>query len=244
LGISKGVVTKYVGLAVAARLDWPAIAAMDEASLERRLLPAPRPSDIYAPADFGRIHQELRRKGMTLALLWEEYCAETADLFSADHPVKPWRYSQFCENYRRFAKSLKRSMRQTHRAGEKLFIDFAGPTVELTDGQRASIFVAAMGASGYCFATATPAQTAADWLGATAQALAFYGGVPQLIVPDNPRALVAQANRYEPKLTESALDFARHYGCSMLPARLPPARQGQGGAQCPTGRALDTGAPA
>jgi len=73
LGISKGVVTKYVGLAVAARLDWTAIAAMDEASLERRLLPAPRPSDIYAPADFGRIHQELRRKGMTLALLWEEY---------------------------------------------------------------------------------------------------------------------------------------------------------------------------
>ena len=156
---------------------------------------------------------------MTLALLWEEYCAETADLHSPDNPVKPWRYSQFCENYRRFAKRLKRSMRQTHRAGEKLFIDFAGPTVELTDGQRASIFVAAMGASGYCFATATPAQTAADWLGATAQALAFYGGVPQLIVPDNPRALVAQANRYEPKLTESALDFARHYGCSMLPAR-------------------------
>lgn len=186
LGISKGVVTKYAGLAIAARLDWPTIAAMDEASLERRLLPAPRPSDIYAPADYGRIHQELRRKGMTLALLWEEYCAETADLFSAAHPVKPWRYSQFCENYRRFAKSLKRSMRQIHRAGEKLFIDFAGPTLELTGGERASIFVSAMGASGHCFATATPAQTAADWLGATAQALAFYGGVPQLIVPDNP----------------------------------------------------------
>lgn len=125
LGISKGVVTKYAGLAIAARLDWPAIAAMDEASLERRLLPAPRPSDLFAPADYGRIHQELRRKGMTLALLWEEYCAETADLYSADHPVKPWRYSQFCENYRRFAKSLERSTRQIHRAGEKLFIDFA-----------------------------------------------------------------------------------------------------------------------
>lgn len=89
LGISKGVVTKYVGLAVAARLDWPAIAAMDEASLEQRLLPAPRPSDIYTSADFGRIHQELRRKGITLALLWEEYCAETADLFSADHTTTP-----------------------------------------------------------------------------------------------------------------------------------------------------------
>jgi transposase len=219
LGISKGVVTKYVGLAVAARLDWPALAAMDEATLERRLLPAPRPSDVYAVPDWGRIHQELRRKGMTLSLLWEEYCAEVGERYSAEQPVKPWRYSQFCENYSRFAKTLKRSMRQAHRAGEKLFIDFAGPTLELEGGGRANIFVAAMGASGYCFALATATQTAADWLGATAQALHFYGGVPELIVPDNPRALVKQASRYEPQLTESARDFARHYGCSMLPAR-------------------------
>ena len=219
LGISKGVVTKYVGLAVAAGLDWPAILAMDEAALERRLLPAPRPSDVYAVADYGRIHQELRRKGMTLALLWEEYCAQVGDEHDPEHPVKPWRYSQFCENYRQFAKRLKRSMRQIHRAGEKLFIDYAGPTVALSDGQRANIFVAAMGASGYCFALATPAQTARDWLSATARALSFFGGVPQLIVPDNPRALVKTANRYEPQLNDTVLDFARHYGCSVLPAR-------------------------
>ncbi len=219
LGLSKGVVTKYVGLAVAAGLDWPTVAAMDEASLERRLLAAPRPSDVYAQADYGRIHQELRRKGMTLALLWEEYCAQVGDAHDPQHPVKPWRYSQFCENYRQFAKRLKRSMRQVHRAGERLFIDYAGPTVALADGQRAHIFVAAMGASGYCFATATPAQTARDWLGSTARALAFFGGVPQLIVPDNPRALVTRANRYEPQLSDSVQDFARHYGCSVLPAR-------------------------
>jgi transposase len=84
---------------------------------------------------------------------------------------------------------------------------------------RANIFVAAMGMSGYCFCLATPAQTARDWLGATAQALTFYGGVPQLIIPDNPRALVTQADRYEPLLTDSVQDFARHYGCSVLPAR-------------------------
>jgi transposase len=219
LGISKGVVTKYVGLAVAAGLDWPAVCAMDEAALERRLLPAPRPSDVYAPANFGRIHQELRRKGMTLALLWEEYCAQVGDEHDPDHPIKPWRYSQFCENYRQFAKRLKRSMRQVHRAGEKLFIDYAGPTVALQSGQRANIFVAALGASGYSFALATTAQTAADWLHATARALSFFGGVPQLIVPDNPRALVKSANRYEPQLNDTVLDFARHYGCSVLPAR-------------------------
>ena len=223
LGISKGVVTKYVGLAVAAGLNWQAIEAMDEAALERRLLASPRPGDSYAQADYGRIHQELGRKGVTLMLLWEEYCAQAGDEYGAQNPVKPWRYSQFCENYRQFAKRLKRSMRQIHRAGEKLFIDYAGPTIALVvNGQevgRANLFVAAMGVSGYCFCLATPAQKAVDWLGATAQALAFYGGVPQLIVPDNPRALVTVAERYEPVLTQTVQDFARHYGCSVLPAR-------------------------
>lgn len=149
LGLSKGVVTKYVGPAIAAGLDGQAIAAMDEVTLERRLLASPRPSDIYAQPDYGRIHQELGRKGVTLMLLWEEYCAQVGDEHSENLPVKPWRYSQFCENYRQFAKRLKRSMRQVHRAGEKLFIDYAGPTIALTDGGqevgRASLFVAAMG---------------------------------------------------------------------------------------------------
>ena len=249
LGISKGVVTKYVGLAVAAGLDWQAIAAMDEATLERRLLASPRPGDSYAQADYGRIHQELGRKGVTLMLLWEEYCAQAGDEHSAANPVKPWRYSQFCENYRRFAKRLKRSMRQIHRAGEKLFIDYAGPTIALVvNGQevgRANIFVAAMGVSGYCFCLATPAQTARDWLGATAQALTFYGGVPQLIVPDNPRALVTVADRYEPVLTQTVQDFARHYGCSVLPARAyHPQDLAVGRTQRAAGGALDTGASA
>lgn len=223
LGISKGVVTKYVGLAVAAGLDAAVIASMDEGALERRLLASPRPSGSYAQADFGQMHQELGRKGVTLMLLWDEYCAQASDEHSAGNGGKPWSYSQFCENYREFSKRLKRSMRQVHRAGEKLFIDYAGPTVALmVHGQevgRANIFVAALGVSGYCFACATPAQTARDWLGATARALMFYGAVPQLIVPDNPRALVTRADRYEPLLTDSVQDFARHYGCSVLPAR-------------------------
>ena len=223
LGVSKGVITKYVGLAVAAGLDWAAISAMDEATLERRLLSAPGASYVYALPDYGRIHQELGRKGVTLMLLWEEYCAQVGDDYCVERPLKPWRYSQFCENYRQFAKRLKRSMRQVHRAGEKLFIDFAGPTIALTEHGRevgrANVFVAALGASGYCFCVATAAQKASDWLDATAQALAFYGGAPQLIVPDNPRALVTVADRYEPLLTDTVQDFARHYGCSVLPAR-------------------------
>ncbi len=222
LGIAKGSVTKYCGLAGAAGLDWSAVQALSETELERQLLGGSMANAFVRP-DYGRIHQELRRKGVTLMLLWQEYSAQVGQAHSAQNPVKALRYSQFSENYRQFAKRLKRSMRLSHRAGEKMFIDYAGPTIALIENGvefgRANIFVATLAASGYSFCLATPRQTAADWLHATACALGFFGGVPQLIVPDNPRALVTVANRYEPLLTDSVLDFARHYGCSVLPAR-------------------------
>lgn len=212
LGLSKGVVTKYVGLAAAAGLDWTAVQGMDDAALERRLMVGSQKARDYVQPDYGRVHHELRRKGMTLMLLWEEHRADYA-------ASQTYAYSQFCDNYRRFAKQLKRSMRQVHRAGEKLFIDYAGPTIALTDGGRAHIFVASMGASSYTYACATPREAMADWLESTARALAFYGGVTQLIVPDNPRAMISDANRYEPRSNDTVLDFARHYGTSILPAR-------------------------
>jgi len=212
LGISKGVVTKYVGLASAAGLTLSQVQESDETQLQHRLAgPGKKPLNHVQP-DFGRVHQELRRKGMTLVLLWEEYCTDHAD-------QQTYAYSQYCDKYNRFAKLLKRSMRQIHRAGEKLFIDFAGPTIPLTDGTRAHIFVAAMGASSYTFAYATERETMDDWLNGTARALQFYGGVPQLIVPDNPKAMIANADRYEPRANDTVLDFARHYNTSILPAR-------------------------
>lgn len=162
--------------------------------------------------DCAYMHQELKRKGVTLMLLWEEYQADYA-------AQQTWRYTQFCEHYRDFAKKLKRSMRQIHRAGEKLFIDYAGPTIALTDGGRAHLFVAAMGASSYTYAWATPKETMVDWLDSTARALTFYGGVTSLIIPDNPKALIADANRYEPRANDTVQDFARHYRTSFLPAR-------------------------
>ena len=213
LGLSKGVVTKYARLAGSAGLEeWSVVQEMDEATLERRLIAGTANGRDHVQPDYGRLHVELRRKGLTLQVLWEEYRADYADRHT-------YSYSQFCENYRRFAKQLKRSMRQIHRAGEKLFIDYAGPTLSLTDGSRAHFFVAAMGASSYTFAYATARETMADWLDSTARALAFYGGVPQLIVPDNPKAMIADADRYEPRSNDTVLDFARHYGTSILPAR-------------------------
>jgi transposase len=191
LPVSKGVVAKYTSLAAAAGLDWPTVERLSEAALERRLVGgrADRPSH-YAQPDFGRIHQELRRKGMTLMLLWEEHVAQ--------HPQQSThRYSQFCENYRRYALRLKRSMRQIHRAGEKLFIDFAGPTVGLTDGSRAHIFVARWVRR----ATHLPVPRRArpwptGWV--PAQGLDLLWRRAPAHRARQPRAMIANPNRYEP----------------------------------------------
>jgi transposase len=212
LSISKGVVSKYLSLAGAAGLDWKATAELDEALLERRLFGRSENETRLVEPDFANVHIELRRKGVTLMLLWGEYRA-------ANEGCRTWAYTQFCGHYKKFAQTLKRSMRQHRRAGEKLFIDYAGSTLALTDGTRAQVFVAAMGASSFTFACATPDQSMRSWLGALARALTFYKGCPQLVVPDNPRSLVSQACRYEPTLNESVREFARHYSVSFLPAR-------------------------
>jgi transposase len=130
-------VTKYVGLAALAGLDWPAVQATSDTELDHRLYVLPgRPHDHVQP-NYARLHHELRRKGMTLMLLWVEYRADHADR-------QTYAYAQLCVNDRRFAKQLKRSMHQVHRTGEKLFIDYAGPTIGLTDGSCAYIVVAAL----------------------------------------------------------------------------------------------------
>lgn len=213
LRISKGVVTKYVGLAATAGLDtWAVIAGMDEPALRACLLrPVPRPSQVVVP-DFAVMHRELSRKGVTLMLLWEEYVAAHAG-------QRTWGRTQFFEHYRAFARSLRRSMRQVHVAGEKLFVDYAGPTIRVRDGGCANVFVAALGASSYTFACATPSQKLVDWIEGLVRALEFMQGVPQLIVPDNARALIADPDRYEPRASATVLDFAAHYGTSVLPAR-------------------------
>jgi len=219
LGLSKGVVAKYVKAAAAAQLDWPAVQGLAERGLEERLFPPAakvRFSD-FTPPDYAWIHQELKRKGVTLQLLWEEYRAQC--------PGRPYLYTAFTQRYRTWAQTLKRSMRQVHRAGEKLFIDYAGQTTPVIDGDtgqihQAQLFVATMGASNYTYAEATWGQKSEDWLGAQARALTFLGGVPAMLVPDNPRALIADPDRYEPGLGRAYQEFAAHYGVAVLPARV------------------------
>jgi transposase len=219
LELSKGVVAKYAALAQAAQLDWQSIESLDEAQLAKRLLPpqtmAPGQSQ-FAPIDFILINQEMKKKGLTLQLLWGEYCEAATQ--------KPYGYTSFCIHYSAFTKTLKPSMRQIHKAGEKCFVDYAGPTVPIIDvltGEitRAQIFVAVLGASSYTFAMATRAQKTEDWLLGQRKAFEYFGGVTQVIVPDNPRSLVANPDRYEPDIGRSYAEFAAHYGCAVIPAR-------------------------
>jgi transposase len=169
----------------------------------------------HVEPNYAHIHQELKRSGVTLQLLWEEY-QQGNDL--------AYKYTAFCIKYRAWAAGLKRSMRQIHVAGEKMFVDYAGPTVPIVDAAtgeilQAQIFVAVLGASNYTYACATATQTAADWVGSIIDALEFIGGVTRLIVPDQPRALLARPDRYDPTPGRLVEEFVAHYSVPVLPAR-------------------------
>ena len=218
LNISSGVVNKYVSLAKAASLAWPLDPGLDDKEL--RLLLRPYKETIkqgaFVEPDYPSLHQELKQKGMTLLLLWQEY----EDVYGK----KAYRYSRFCSKYKDWLSRQKPSMRQTHRAGEKLFIDYCGPTLEVIDPntgeiRRASIFVAVLGASNYTYAEATWDQKLANWIGSHVRAFDYFGGIPELLVPDNLKSAVTKACRYEPQLNRTYADLACHYGCAIVPAR-------------------------
>jgi len=220
LGIPKATVGKTLLMARAAGVDWTAAQTLTDDELEARLYkpPVPRSSRQLEP-DFAAIHQELKRPGVTLMLLWEEYLRGLA---AAGQPA--YKYTSFCVKYRAWAAGLKRSMRQTHLAGERLFVDYAGQTVGIVDAStgeitQAQVFVAVLGASNYTYACATARQTGADWIGAIIDALEFIGGVPRLIVPDQTRALIARPDRYEPTANRLVEELSSHYEVVVLPAR-------------------------
>lgn len=216
-GVSAATISDYVMRAKLAGLSWPLPEGLSEEALEERLFPACAKQtgrEISQP-DWARIHQELRRKSVTLSLLWVEYRQAEPEGYS---------YSQFCHRYRTWAKGLNPTMRQRHRAGEKLFIDYAGQTVpvigpETGEVWQAQIFVAVLGASSYTYAEAHASQTLPHWIGGHVRALAFLGGVPEVLVPDNLKAGVKSPHRYEPDINPTYQEFARHYGVAVVPAR-------------------------
>jgi transposase len=217
LGLSQGSVSDYLCRARRAGLSWPLPDALDDARLEALLFPPPPglPSDHRPIPDWATIHRDLRRPNVTLALLWEEYRAATTDGFG---------YSWFCDLYREWTGRLKPTLRQVHLAGERLFVDFAGHTMEVMDAatgeiHRAEIFVAVLGASSFIYAEATASQTLPDWIAAHVNALSAIGGVPRQIVSDNLKAGITKACFYEPTVNRTYADMAAHYRTAIIPAR-------------------------
>jgi transposase len=207
--------------ATMAGLFWPLPESLDDTALEHLLYPPVFVSDAVRSApQWSLVQKELKRKGVTLALLWDEYKIDQSD---------GYQYSQFCKLYREFIARVDCCMRQCHIAGEKLFVDYSGQTASLTDPEtgivkQVQVFVAVMGASSYTYAEATLSQSLPDWLGSHVRAFIFFGGLPEIVVPDNLRSAVSKPCRYEPKLNRSYLDLANHYNIAVIPARVRKPR--------------------
>ncbi|WP_394829300.1 hypothetical protein [Pendulispora albinea] len=203
-GLSKGSVGDYLKRAAACGLTWPEARSMTDAEVEARLFRLVGRNEplLRAPIDFQWVHTELRKPGVTLQLLCAEY--QHAVIERADGS-RPYQYSQFCDLYNAWQKTLALSMRQVHRAGEKLFVDYSGKKPCIVDPESGEVtvvelFVAVLGASNYTYAEASRSQKKADFIASTMRALEYIGGVPEVIVPDQLRSAVSGPDRYDPEI--------------------------------------------
>ncbi len=216
LNIGYGTVVNYLNRAKKTNVGWPLPEGLDDSALcELLFRRAPTGPQRFVEPDCATIYQELKCKGVTKQLLWEEY--------KQIHGQRGYQYSQYCHHYRQWCAKQKRSMRQDHRAGEKLFVDYCGPTVPIVNPdtgefKQAQIFVAVLGASNYTFACASWSQKQADWINAHIKAFNYFGGVTEIIVPDNLRSAVRKAHRYTPELNPAYQQMARFYQTAIVPA--------------------------
>ena len=210
-------VGEYLRRAKDAGLAWPLPDNMDDSLLEQLLYPASPGTDVNRTIpDWENVHKDLKKKGVTLFLLWQEYKEACPDGYE---------YSWFCRNYREWSGKIDVVMRFNHRAGETLFVDYAGQTIPIIDKstgeiKESQIFVATLGASNYTYAEASWTQSLPDWIGSHTRAFKFLGGVPEIIVPDNIKTGINKSCRYEPDLNPTYQDMASHYGCAIIPARV------------------------
>ena len=217
LSVARATISEYFRRADVEGLSWPLPDALSDADLEQRLFPySPGETRGSVPQpDWAYVHAELRRKGVTLSLLWEEYRGVYPDGYG---------YSRYCELYTRWEGKLSPVMRQRHPAGERLFVDYAGHTVDVVcpktgEVRTAQIFVATLGASSYTYVEATWTQSLPDWISSHVRAFEFFGGVPAQLVPDNLKAGVTKACFYDPAINRTYGDMANHYDTAIIPAR-------------------------
>ena len=222
--ISQSTVHEYVSAAQAAGVKWPLPENWDDQQIEQTLFPqrpAPAVWRKHPEPDWTQIHQDLQtHKDLTLQLVWQEGRESNPDGYG---------YSRFCDLYRRWLKKLDLVLRQEHRAGEKMFVDYAGATIPVHDPESgevhpAAVFVAVLGASSYTFAEATTGQDLRNWIGSHMRAFEFFGGVAEVVVPDNLKSAVTHPSYYEPDLNPTYRDLGEHYGVAIIPARPYRAR--------------------
>lgn len=221
IGIGETTVGDCLQRVKRAKLSWPLPEDFDDEQLEKLLYPSTQKSSCtlqkQGDIDWAYIHKELKRKSVTLQLLWNEH--------NAKYP-ESLRYSQFCRCYREWAQPLGVWMHQVHKAGEKLFVDYAGQTMPVVintktgEIREAQIFVATLGASDFTYVEATWTQTLPDWIGSHVRAFEFFGGCPEIVVPDNLVSGITKAHLYEPHINFSYQDMAVHYGVVIMPARV------------------------
>jgi len=218
LGVAPSTVREYLGGAAAAGISWPLAADVTDESLVARLFVNAGVrigARFHAEPDWAALVRELKRPGVNLLVLWEEY--------RAVHP-SGYAYSRFCQLFREFERRLSPTMRQSHAAGHKAFVDYSGKQVPVTDPitgvvRPAEIFVAVLGASSLTYAEVTWTQTLPDWIGAHVRMFRFWGVAPRLLVPDNLKSAVHKASFYDPEVNRSYGMMAAHYGVGVLPAR-------------------------
>lgn len=220
-GLPRTTVRRYLEKAAHQGIGWPLPDGLDDRMLEEQLFGQraaagpPHAVSRRPHPEWAEVHRELRRPHVTLQLLWQEYQEQHPDGFQ---------YSWFAEHYRRWARQLDVVLRQEHRAGEKLFVDFAGQTIPIVaratgEISQAQFFVGVLGASNYTYAEALSSGELPHWIAAHVHAFEYLGGVPQIVVPDNLKAGVTRSHRYEPELNRTYQELAEHYHCAIIPAR-------------------------
>jgi len=221
-GIAGSTAGGYAARIAAAGLTWPLPPELeDDAALERLLFPHEgKPSSSRPEPEWTRVHAELKRKSVTLMLLWQEYRQQHPDGVQ---------YSQFCDHYARWLRYAPVTMRQEHRAGEKAFVDFSGDGIDIVDlksGEvfRAKLFVAVLGASSLTYVEPVLDESLPTWIGCHVRMCEFFGGVPEIVVPDNLKSGVKRPDRYEPEINPTYADWAQHYGCAVIPGRVRKPR--------------------
>lgn len=218
LQLSRNTVKKYINMYKVLNLDIQIINNKSDEELEKLFSKgepelSPKLRAVYDM--FPYMEKELKRTGVTKQLIWEEYIAKHPDGL---------RSSQFMDRYNIWSKKVNPVMHMNHKAGDKMYIDYAGKTLQIVDKDTGEItevqfFVAILGASGYTYAEASMSQQKEDFIKSVEASLHFYGGVPAAIVPDNLKSAVTKSSKYEPTINDTFLDFSDHYGTVILPAR-------------------------